>query len=108
MSTERYELAMAKIEGLEKGLTILTLEDEEGSWTPQNHVGLREHNGGVSKLCSSLKAVLELHGSDDLYECPVCIATWENGDYKYGGAKGWVAENFPCPTARTIIEGILG
>ena len=52
------------------------------------------------KLIAYAEAVLAIHKPDALNECPVCIATWDNGDYKYGGAKGWVAENYPCPTAK--------
>ena len=67
----------------------------------------------IKTALTTLRKVLEIHAPDGINECGVCIATWQDEErtYKYAncdkcGSEQWVAENFPCPTYRTITEGL--
>lgn len=60
----------------------------------------------VRSVVAALEVVIAIHEADALNECPVCIHTIEDGRYAYGGQKGWVAENFPCPTVESILAAL--
>ena len=86
--TTRYEQALSRIKGQIYG--IVHGGDPEGSDTRELRVWL------------ILKSALELHGQKEV---------WENemptGEF-YCTQCGWIIQNFPCPTAEKIIEGVLG
>ncbi len=78
MTTDPRAEILARIDEIEKSLLILTLEDWEGSWTPETHVGLREHNENVSLFATALRNQVEKHKPKIRYLVEDCDGSWDS------------------------------
>ena len=99
--TNRYEQAMARIEGI-KEYSGNNNRSLHGEFCGRNCTcKWEEHDNDVKSALDALLVALELHK-------PV-LGEWIGDAGAYSPDEcNWCGNQFPCPTAEKIIEGMLG